>query len=154
MPAHSACDFKAIVGRSRPPNAAFLSSLQGNACYKAAAAHWLAAVLPLFVTKVVGDVFVPIRLIMFVLLPSMMLENAVENGEATFFLLPLQAGDFLRCLLAKGLPSTPLSSPLEAQSLVVQFATQLTPAERALSSAGVQVIASAGTCLEGLSVAR
>lgn len=144
-------DFKAWVGKSRPtPNAAFLSSLTGNACYKAADDNWLAAVLPDSVTKAGGSVQIPIRLCTFVFLPALLLDSALDDGDVMFFPLPLPLGEFLRLLLAKGMPAVPVSSPVAAQELVLDYAAQLTNTERLLRRDQVGVIAATGTSLEGV----
>ena len=146
-------DFKVIAGRSRPiPNVAFLDSLVGNACYKAAVDNWLAAVLPAFVTMVVGvGVHIPIRLCTFIFVPAFILDQALDDGGAVFFPLPLQLGELLRKLLAKGMPSAPLESPLAAQAVVLQFAVMLTDADRLLATDGVHVVDPVGTSLQGVS---
>ena len=130
-------EFKVIVGKSRPvPNAAFLGSLTGDACYKAAAENWLAVVLPECVTMVGGVAHLPIRICTFVFMPAFILEVALDEGGVVMFPLPLQLGEFLRGLLAKGMPTTPVESAVAAQERVLEYASQLPSADRMLDATG------------------
>ena len=148
----STYNFKAIVGVSRPtPNHAFLASLNGDTSYKAAATHWLAIVLASHVTDLGSIVHIPIRLCIFVFLPSVVLDNALDSGSAVLFPLPLGLSEFLKSLLDAGLPSLPLAGPRAAQQLVSAYASRLLPPARALLAAGAQVISATGTTLEGVS---
>ena len=143
--------FRAITGISTPaPDNAFLGSLTGSAALKVRATHWLALVLPHMLTKVGAAVHVPIRLICFIFVPSMLLNEAVDSGDAAFFPLPVPLGLFLRNLLAKGMPATPLTTPSAAQALVQQYAAQLDDADRLFEEDNVQVTPCAGTPLQGV----
>ena len=143
-------DLKAFTGRSRPPNPAFLASLTGDAAYKAAGAFWLAIVLPAFVQTSAGNASIAIRLCTYVFVPGMIIAADLEDVDAPFFPLPLPLGEFLRKLLAKGLPSAVLASPHEAQLLVIEYAKLLSDADRMLARLDVCTVTAAGTVLEGI----
>ena len=140
----------AIRGTSDPPNQMFLNSLVGDAAYKSAAGGWFDTALPAFVTMAGAVVHVPIRVLIHVLLPAVILSPALDSGSPLFFPLPKPLGALLRKLIGKGLPSR-FEDIRELRRDVLTYAALLDDADRTFDVGDVVVLPVAGTSLESVS---
>ena len=138
---------KATAGRAHPPSNAFLNSMTGSGNMLAAATHWLVACLAHRLEKTAPgatDCFVSIRLVIYIFLPSMILDAGADTLSLPFYPLPSAVAKFLWRLVKVGMPSDKVEDEREARTLVGEYAAKLTPDKRTFDASGfVQIKAAA-----------
>ena len=121
---------KQTAGRANPPNSVYLDSLTGSGRHLATAEHWFAKVLGHRLLAVGSDFDVSIRLMLFVLMPSVIFTRDVDRLTFPIFLLPAAAALFLKRLVSAGLPDEVLPDEVAARALVSKYAKLLTDSQR------------------------
>ena len=141
----------AITGKSDPPNAAFLSSLDGNASFKAANNGWFQEALPSTEYDVVGSaIHVRVRVLIYLFVPIIKLAPTVDTGSALIFPLPRPLASLVHKLNNAGLPSS-FPGLRECRDAVIRVAALIPASERTFDASDVHTVAVTSTSLEGVS---